>query len=59
MASVQGLDRSGPLFFFSFLSLIATIIGFIRGSQCGFLRCSYIFLIITLFFLFWGIEEAT
>ncbi|MFH0987463.1 MAG: hypothetical protein V1841_01035 [Patescibacteria group bacterium] len=58
MSSIKGLDASGPLLFLGLLGLVGALLGLVQGTQCGFLRCSLLFLILGVFFLFWGIEEA-
>ncbi len=55
MPSLKALDRAGVLFFFSIVSIVAAIVGFIRGAECG---SSYYFLILALVLFLWGFETV-
>lgn len=58
MPPPRALEKSGVLLFFSLLSLIAAIIGFINGAECGRWLCSYFFLGVAVILFFWGFEVA-
>lgn len=58
MPSLKALDRAGVLFFFSIVSIVAAIVGFIRGAECGSWFCSYYFLILALVLFLWGFETV-
>jgi len=53
---MKALDRAGVLFFFSLVSIVAAIIGFIRGAKCGSWLCSYFFLALAVILFLWGFE---
>jgi hypothetical protein len=58
MPAPKALDKAGVLLFFSLLSIVAAIIGFIKGAECGPWLCSYFFLILAVILFFWGFETA-
>jgi hypothetical protein len=51
MASPENLEKSGIYLFLFALSVIATLIGFLKGAMCGTWPCYYIFLGAALLFL--------
>lgn len=49
MASPTDFDKGGVYLFFFVFSIIAALIGLIKGARCGSWHCSFIFLGLALF----------
>ncbi len=58
MPTPKDLDKAGVYLILFFYSLIAALIGFLRGLKCEGWYCSYIFLIIGFIFLILAIKKT-
>jgi len=58
MAGVKEIEKAGTLFFLCAVFLLIAFVAFIKGAFCYFFPCYFLFLILSLIFLLWGIENS-